>query len=166
MKHAACKEHSFALRSTFQSGRGRGTMYPMGMFPVSLSKEKELKAKMEALSIREEDIAESFVRSGGKGGQKVNKTSTCVYLKHIPTGTEVKCQEERSQALNRYRARVILVKKIGEMREGRESETRMLIEKIRRQKRKRSKRAKEKMLAEKKITSEKKKFRSSVITHE
>ena len=138
----------------------------MGMFPVSLSKGKELKAKMEALNIREEDIAESFVRSGGKGGQKVNKTSTCVYLKHVPTGTEVKCQEERSQALNRYRARVILVKKIGESVEGRESETRMLIEKIRRQKRKRSKRAKEKMLAEKKLTSEKKKLRSSVIAHE
>ncbi len=121
---------------------------------------------MEALNIREEDIQESFVRSGGKGGQKVNKTSTCVYLKHIPTGTEVKCQEERSQALNRYRARVILVKKIGEMREGRESEERLRREKIRRQKRKRSKRAKEKMLAEKKITSEKKKLRSPVAAYD
>jgi len=132
----------------------------MGIFSVSAPKEKELKSKMEALNIHEEDIAESFVRSGGKGGQKVNKTSTCVYLKHIPTGIEVKCQEERSQALNRYRARVILVKKIGEMIEGRESEERLRIEKIRRQKRKRSKRAKEKMLAEKRITSEKKKLRS------
>jgi protein subunit release factor B len=135
-------------------------MYPMGMFPVSPSKEKELKAKMGALNIHEEDIEESFVRSGGKGGQKVNKTSTCVYLKHVPTGIEVKCQEERSQSLNRYRARVILMKKIGEMIRGRESEERLRIEKIRRQKRKRSKRAKEKMLAEKKITSEKKKLRS------
>jgi protein subunit release factor B len=90
----------------------------------------------------------------------VNKTSTCVYLKHVPTGIEVKCQEERSQSLNRYRARVILMKKIGEMIRGRESEERLRIEKIRRQKRKRSKRAKEKMLAEKKITSEKKKLRS------
>jgi protein subunit release factor B len=135
-------------------------MYPMGMFPVSPSKEKELKAKMGTLNIHEEDIEESFVRSGGKGGQKVNKTSTCVYLKHVPTGIEVKCQEERSQSLNRYRARVILMKKIGEMIRGRESEERLRIEKIRRQKRKRSKRAKEKMLAEKKITSEKKKLRS------
>lgn len=132
----------------------------MGMFPVSPSKEKELKAKMGTLNIHEEDIEESFVRSGGKGGQKVNKTSTCVYLKHVPTGIEVKCQEERSQSLNRYRARVILMKKIGEMIRGRESEERLRIEKIRRQKRKRSKRAKEKMLAEKKITSEKKKLRS------
>jgi protein subunit release factor B len=134
----------------------------MGMFPVSAAKEKELREKMETLNIREEDIDESFVRSGGKGGQKVNKTSTCVYLKHIPTGVEVKCQEERSQSLNRYRARVILAKKIEEMIRGEQSEERQRIEKIRRQKRKRSKRAKEKMLAEKKITSEKKKLRAPV----
>lgn len=137
-----------------------GTMYPMGMFPVSASKGKELKEKMDSLNVREEDIEESFVRSGGKGGQKVNKTSTCVYLKHIPTGIEVKCQEERSQGLNRYRARVILARKIEDIIKGKESETRMLREKIRRQKRKRSKRAKEKMLAEKRLTSEKKKLRS------
>jgi len=117
---------------------------------------------MDALNIREGDIEESFVRSGGKGGQKVNKTSTCVYLKHLPTGIEVKCQEERSQSLNRYRARVILVKKVDELMKGRESQEQQRIEKIRRQKRKRSRRAKEKMLTEKRITSEKKKFRSSV----
>ena len=134
----------------------------MSIFSVSPAKEKELKAKMDVLNIREEDIDESFVRSGGKGGQKVNKTSTCVYLKHIPTGMEVKCQEERSQSLNRYRARVILVKKVDELIKGRESEEQQRIEKIRRQKRKRSRRAKEKMLAEKRITSEKKKLRSSV----
>ena len=134
----------------------------MSIFSVSPAKEKDLKVKMDALNIHEEDIEESFVRSGGKGGQKVNKTSTCVYLKHIPTGIEVKCQEERSQSLNRYRARVILVKKVDELTKGKESQEQQRIEKIRRQKRKRSKRAKEKMLAEKRITSEKKKFRSSV----
>jgi protein subunit release factor B len=117
---------------------------------------------MESLNIREEDIEESFIRSSGKGGQHVNKTSTCVYLKHVPTGVEVKCQEERSQALNRYRARVILTKKIEQLVRGKESEEIQRIEKIRRQKRKRSKRAKEKMLAEKKITSEKKKLRGPV----
>lgn len=132
------------------------------MFPVSLSKEEELRQRMEGLGIREEDIEESFIRSGGKGGQHVNKTSTCVYLKHLPTGTEVKCQEGRSQGLNRYRARVLLVMKIDEMVRGEASEERQRIEKIRRQKRKRSKRAKEKMLAEKKITSEKKRLRSHV----
>jgi protein subunit release factor B len=134
----------------------------MSIFPVSAAKEKELAEKMEALNIREEDIEESFVRSGGKGGQHVNKTSTCVYLRHAPTGVEVKCQEERSQALNRYRARVLLVKKIDRLIKGRESAEIQRIEKVRRQKRKRSKRAKEKMLAEKKITSKKKRLRSHV----
>jgi peptide chain release factor len=138
----------------------------MGMFPVGPSKEKELQQKMEELGIREEDIEESFIRSGGKGGQHVNKTSTCVYLKHVPTGVEVKCQEGRSQGLNRYRARVLLLNKIDEMVRGEESRERQRIEKIRRQKRKRSKRAKEKMLAEKRITSEKKKLRSQISGNE
>jgi len=132
----------------------------MGMFPVSPLKENSLQEKMKTLNIREEDIRESFVRSQGRGGQNVNKTSTCVYLKHIPTGIEVKCQQERSQALNRYRARVILVKKIDKLIKGKESEEKQRIEKIRRQKRKRSKRAKEKMLLQKKLVSEKKKLRS------
>lgn len=135
----------------------------MGIFTVSIQKEKQLKEKMESLNIREDDIEESFIRSSGKGGQHVNKTSTCVYLKHIPTGIEVKCQEERSQAMNRYRARVILANKIDQLVKGKESKEVQRIEKIRRQKRKRSKRAKEKMLAEKKITGEKKKLRGAVV---
>lgn len=138
----------------------------MSLFPVTTSKEKELRDKMDALNIREEDIEESFIRSGGKGGQHVNKVSTCVYLKHLPTGIEVKCQTERSQSMNRYRARVILFKKIDQMIKGKESEERQRVEKIRRQKRKRSKRAKEKMLADKKIISEKKKLRSRRINLE
>jgi protein subunit release factor B len=138
----------------------------MGIFTVSPLKEKELIKKMEALNIHEKDIKESFVRSGKKGGQHVNKTSTCVYLKHIPTGIEVKCQEERSQSLNRYKARVILIKKIDQLIKGKESEEIQRIEKIRRQKRKRSKRAKEKILAEKKIMSEKKKLRSHKFDNE
>ena len=132
----------------------------MGTFPVSPLKETFLLKKMKTLNIREEDIRESFVRSQGKGGQNVNKTSTCVYLKHIPTGIEVKCQKERSQAFNRYRARVILAKKIETLIKGKESEEKQRIEKIRRQKRKRSKRAKEKMLLQKKLVAEKKKLRS------
>jgi peptide chain release factor len=134
----------------------------MSIFSVGPLKEKQLKEKMEGLNIREEDIEEAFIRSGGKGGQHVNKTSTCVYLKHVPTGIEVKCQEERSQAMNRYRARVIIANKIEQLVKGRESQEIQRIEKIRRQKRKRSKRAKEKMLAEKKITGEKKRLRGPV----
>lgn len=133
----------------------------MAIFSVNPAKENTLKTKMYALNIYEKDIKESFIRSGGKGGQNVNKTSTCVYLKHIPTGIEVKCQKERSQALNRYHARVILLKKIEQLIKGKESEERQRIEKIRRQKRKRSRRVKEKILAEKKIISEKKRLRSS-----
>jgi protein subunit release factor B len=132
------------------------------MFPVAASKEKALRERMAAFNIREEDMEESFVRSSGRGGQKVNKTSTCVYLKHVPTGMEVKCARTRSQGLNRYYARVILVRKIEELVRGEESEERRRIEKIRRQKRKRSKRAKEKMLAGKRKVSEKKRLREAV----
>ncbi len=132
----------------------------MSRFPVNPEKEKALYEKMSALDIKEEDIEESFVRSGGKGGQNVNKTSTCVYLRHLPTGVDVKCQKERSQSLNRYYARAILVEKIERLIKGKESEHIKAVEKIRRQKRKRSKKAKEKILAIKKIVSEKKKSRS------
>jgi peptide chain release factor len=138
----------------------------MSIFSVTSAKEKALKERMETLHIREEDIEESFIRSSGKGGQHVNKTSTCVYLKHLPTGTEVKCQEARSQALNRYRARLLLIKKIDELIRGKESAEQQRIEKIRRQKRKRSKRAKDKMLADKKIVSKKKVLRSPVKNNE
>jgi len=117
---------------------------------------------MTHLGIREKDIEEKFIRSGGKGGQKVNKTATCVYLKHGPTGIEIKCQEERYQALNRFLARRRLTNKIENLVLGKLSEERKRIEKIRRQKRKRSKRAKEKMLGNKKKRSEKKRFRGAI----
>jgi len=119
---------------------------------------------MASLGIREADLKEKFIRSGKKGGQKVNKTSTCVYLKHNPTGLEVKCQEERSQALNRFLARRILANKIESQISGRRSEEQKRIAKIRRQKRKRSKRAKEKILKFKKMRSETKKLRRSPAT--
>ncbi|HPP06096.1 MAG TPA: peptide chain release factor-like protein [Syntrophorhabdaceae bacterium] len=135
-------------------------------YTVSPEKEKRLFEKMERLGIKDEDIIERFIRSGGPGGQNVNKTSTCVYLKHLPTGIEVKCQKERSQALNRYLARRILVEKIEEMLLGKESERQREIEKIRRQKRKRSKRAKEKILMLKHHLSEKKKLRSFRPDHD
>ena len=81
-------------------------------FPVTPKKEKELFVEMARLGIRETDLIETFVRSGGKGGQKVNKSSSCVRLRHLPTGIEVKCQAERSQVMNRFFARRILAGKI------------------------------------------------------
>ena len=125
-------------------------------FSVSAKKEDALRQKMERLGIFEKDLVEKFVRSSGHDGQNVNKTSTCVYLKHIPTKVEVKCQKERSQGMNRYFARKILADKIEAMILGEESEEQQKIAKIRRQKRKRSKRAKEKMLEEKRQQSQKK----------
>ncbi|MBM3250431.1 MAG: peptide chain release factor-like protein [Candidatus Omnitrophica bacterium] len=129
---------------------------------VGLEKEKALREVMARLGVREEDIEEKFIRSQGPGGQNVNKVSTCVYLRHLPTGFEVKCQEERSQALNRYRARQILLKKIESAVLGKLSGEQKRIEKIRRQKRRRSRRAKLKMLEAKRMHSQKKLLRASV----
>lgn len=138
----------------------------MSRFAISKKKEDALREKMEKLGIFEKDIKEKFIRSGGKGGQNVNKVATCVYLKHLPTKIEVKCQQERSQALNRFLARRILADKIEAQILGRESEKQQRIEKIRRQKRKRSKRAKIKILEEKKKQALKKDDRSFRVDKE
>lgn len=131
------------------------------MFSVSPEKEKALQEKMTKLGIREEDLIERFIRSRGHGGQNVNKVSTCVYLKHVPTGVEVKCQQERSQALNRFFARRILIEKIENVILGKESEKQQRIQKIKRQKRRRSRRAKEKVLELKHAQSVKKRSRAT-----
>ena len=128
----------------------------MGTFPVSLEKETQLEQRMAALGVRESDLDETFVRSGGHGGQNVNKTSTCVMLLHRPTGVQVKCQETRQQGLNRFIARQQLLDKIDARKRAQEAAERDRIEKIRRQKRKRSKGAKERMLADKSHRSDKK----------
>ncbi len=128
-------------------------------FGVSTGKEKELYEKMKQYGVKEKDLEEKFIRSSGKGGQRTNKVATCVYIKHIPTGIEVKCQRERSQAINRFLARRRLIDKIEALVEKKETAEEQRIEKIRRQKRKRSKRAKEKMLEQKKKKAEKKKLR-------
>jgi len=112
----------------------------MTSFAVSEEKNRWLRAKMETLGIQEKDIEEKFVRSAGRGGQKVNKTSSCVYLKHIPTGVEVKCMQERSQSLNRFLARRELISKI-EFQSGQRTVENLRIEKVRKQKSKRKRRA-------------------------
>lgn len=133
----------------------------MANIAIGLEKQKALRERLLKLGVREEDIVEKFIRAQGAGGQNVNKVSTCVYLRHLPSGIEVKCQEERSQAQNRYRARRILIAKIETLILGKESEEQKRIGKIRRQKRKRSRRAKEKMLRYKKMRSEKKSLRKA-----
>ena len=134
----------------------------MPTFPVSPEKEAQLAQRMAALGVRESDIEETFVRSGGHGGQNVNKTSTCVMVLHRPTGLQVKCQETRQQGLNRFIARRLLLDKIEARKLGFVAAQRAEIEKIRRQKWKRSRRAKARMLADKSHHAEKKASRRPV----
>ena len=126
------------------------------MFPVTPQKEDELKRRMAKLGIVEADLDEQFIKGSGAGGQKVNKTSSCVWIRHKPTGMEVKCQRERSQAMNRYFARRELCERMEEKIQGVRSARQQEIEKIRRQKRRRSRRQREHMLADKHHHSEKK----------
>lgn len=129
-------------------------------FGVREEKERALEEEMRKFNVREEDLIERFIRASGPGGQKINKTSTCVYLKHLPTGFVVKMQKSRSQALNRFLARRQLVRKIKNQILGKESEEERRRQKIRRTKRRRSKRAKERILRQKKLQAQKKEFRA------
>ena len=128
----------------------------MSSLPIPPEQDDELTRRMAELGIREEDMDETFVRSGGHGGQNVNKTSTCVMLLHRPTGLQVKCQTSRHQALNRTLARRMLLAKIEARRHEQAYAERARIEKLRRQKRGRSKGSKERMLAQKARQSQKK----------
>ena len=134
----------------------------MPFFPVSPEKQAALLSRMKRLGVREMDLEEKFIRSGGPGGQNVNKVSTCVVLRHLQSGIEVRCQRERSQVLNRFLARRILLDKIEKKQLGVLSAERARIAKIRRQKRRRSRRAKEKMLEAKHRQAEKKALRAPI----
>jgi len=129
---------------------------------ITQEKWEKLYERMAALGIREEDLAENFIRGSGSGGQKINKTSSCVQLRHAPSGLEIKCQASRLQSSNRFFARRDLCDKLEEIRLGVQSERRQEQEKIRRQKRRRSRRAKNKMLEGKHKHGEKKALRQKI----
>jgi protein subunit release factor B len=130
--------------------------------PLTGDKARALEERLARLGVRPEDLEETFIHSGGKGGQNVNKVATCVVLVHRPSGIAIKCQRERTQGLNRLVARRMLADKIEERRLGAQSARQQEAEKIRRQKRRRSRRAKRKMLRDKHAQSAKKALRGSV----
>lgn len=134
----------------------------MSQFPVSLEKSGQLAQRMTALGVCEADIEESFVRSGGHGGQNVNKTATCVMLCHTPTQLRVKCQTTRQQGLNRFIARRMLLDKIEALQHGQVAAQRDEAERIRRQKRRRSRRSKQRVMADKSHQAVKKEGRRRI----
>lgn len=129
---------------------------------ITQEKWEKLYERMAGLGIREEDLTENFIRGSGSGGQKINKTSSCVQLRHAPSGIEIKCQSSRLQGSNRFFARRELCDKLEEKVLGIQSQKKQEQEKIRRQKRRRSRRAKNKMLDDKTRHGEKKALRRSV----
>jgi protein subunit release factor B len=132
----------------------------MPQFPNN-SRLDQLRERMTDLGIGADDVEEKFTHSSGPGGQNVNKTSTAVVLVHRPTGLQVRCEKERSQARNRISALELLLDKIEQQRQNALLEERALIERLRRQRRKRSRGAKERMLRDKARQSQKKKLRKS-----
>lgn len=131
-------------------------------FAVPSDKMEGLVRRFEALGVQEEDLEERFIRAQGSGGQKVNKTSVAVFLKHVPSGTEVKVQSTRSQSVNRFMARLRLADKMEAAAATKAMERQQQAAKAKRQNRRRSKRAKERMLADKHRHGEKKRLRKNV----
>ncbi|NLX03834.1 MAG: peptide chain release factor-like protein [Phycisphaerae bacterium] len=111
-------------------------------FGVSPRTAEALRARMTACGLDESQLQERFIRSQGPGGQKVNRTSSCVRLKHLPTGLEVKMQQSRSQRLNRFYARRRLCELLESRQLGDASPEAIRQEKIRKQKQRRQRRSK------------------------
>lgn len=128
---------------------------------VSPEKQAALDARMAALGIVEDELVEKFVLGSGSGGQKINKTSSCVYLKHLPTAIEVKCQANRSREMNRFQAREDLCDRIEGIRRDKVQARIDEVEKLRRQTRPLSRRSKQRSVADKRKTSQKKSMRRS-----
>jgi protein subunit release factor B len=127
--------------------------------PISTEKLTDLERRLVALGITADTLVEKFVRGSGAGGQKINKTSSCVFLKHLPSGVTIKCQADRSREMNRFLARRELCEELEAIRDGKESERVQEIEKIRRQKRRRSRRSKQRSIVDKRLLSHKKSLR-------
>lgn len=127
--------------------------------PVTAEKSAALAERMAALGISDSDLLEKFVRGSGAGGQKINKTSSCVFLKHLPTGVCIKCQMDRSREMNRFLARRELCDQLDAIREGRAVAKTQAIEKMRRTNRPRSRNSKRRSVADKRNQSQKKSLR-------
>lgn len=126
---------------------------------ITKEKHEALARRMERLGISEADLTEKFILGSGSGGQKINKTFSCVYLKHAPTGIEIKCQQSRSRESNRFFARRMLCDKIEEKNNRAASAKQKEIEKIRKQKKRRSRKVQKKILEDKRAHSIKKSLR-------
>lgn len=129
--------------------------------PITSEKIAALELRMEALGITAADLLEKFVRGSGAGGQKINKTSSCVFLKHLPTGLCIKCQLDRSREMNRFLAKRELCDQLESIREGKSIAKNQAIEKMRRTNRPRSHNSKKRTVADKRNLSQKKSLRKS-----
>ena len=120
---------------------------------------EELMLRMQHLKVIEGDLTERFIRGSGPGGQKINKTSSCVQLRHVPSGIEIKCQHSRSLAANRVKARSLVCELLEERELERQAQRRFEAAKRRRQKRQPSRRQKKINVANKRRHGTKKRLR-------